>query len=240
MRGGEEGWKEFKIGAVFTAAVHAAWEPTGDERRNVVHACDIRHVAHIGGSEALGELVWAEAQRRGWEHAHATLALGDGAPWIWNQTALHFGAGHQLVDWYHARHYLAAAGQALHGQNDAARQRWLDSRETHRSQGLAACIAEELLQTARQHPEQTAVLERKAGSFRERRQRMNDLKMHEEGWPIASSMVESGAKQRKARFCGTGMRWSRQGAERLLPVRAAILSQRFDELWTRVFNSPPN
>jgi hypothetical protein len=69
---------------------------------------------------------------------------------------------------------------------------------------------------------------------------MNDLKMREEGWPGASGMVESGTKQLKARFCGTSVRWSRQGAERLLPVRAALLSQRFDELWTRVSNSPPD
>ena len=66
------------------------------------------------------------------------------------------------------------------------------------------------------------------------------LKMREAEWPIASGTVESGAKQFKARFCGPGMRWSRQGAENLLPIRAAILSQRFDELWTRVYNSPLN
>jgi len=36
------------------------------------------------------------------------------------------------------------------------------------------------------------------------------------------------------------MRWSRSGAERLLPVRAAILSQRFDDLWPTAYNSPLN
>jgi|WetSurMetagenome_2_1015567.scaffolds.fasta_scaffold27496_2 hypothetical protein len=34
--------------------------------------------------------------------------------------------------------------------------------------------------------------------------------------------------------------WESQGAENLLPVRAAILSQRFDELWACVYNAPPN
>jgi len=36
------------------------------------------------------------------------------------------------------------------------------------------------------------------------------------------------------------MRWSRTGAEILIPVRAAIMSGRFDELWRAVYNSPPN
>ena len=43
--------------------------------------------------------------------------------------------------------------------------------------------------------------------------------------------------------CGTaspraGMRWSRVGTEKLLPIRSAILSKRFDELWTKVYNAP--
>ena len=37
--------------------------------------------------------------------------FGDGAPWIWNQAALHFGASRQVVDWYHAKQHLAAAGR---------------------------------------------------------------------------------------------------------------------------------
>ena len=55
-----------------------------------------------------------------------------------------------------------------------------------------------------------------------------------------SGMVESGGKQFKARFCGPGMRWSRSGAQNLLPVRTAILSHRFDQRWHTVYNSPIN
>jgi hypothetical protein len=51
-------------------------------------------------------------------------------------------------------------------------------------------------------------------------------------------MVESGAKQFKARFSGPGMRWSRQGAENLLPVRAAVLSGRFDQMGNAAKNLP--
>jgi hypothetical protein len=69
---------------------------------------------------------------------------------------------------------------------------------------------------------------------------MQYLEFREEGYPIGSGMVESEARQFKARFCGPGMRWSRQGAERLIPIRAAIMSQQFDTLWPVVYNSPPN
>jgi hypothetical protein len=69
---------------------------------------------------------------------------------------------------------------------------------------------------------------------------MNYQDMREEGWVIGSGMVESGAKQFKARMAGPGMRWSRSGAENLIPIRKAILSDRFDDLWRQAYNSPPN
>ncbi len=44
-------------------------------------------------------------------------------------------------------------------------------------------------------------------------------------------MVERGVKPFKARLAGSGMRWSRSGAERLLPVQAAVMSQCFEQRW---------
>jgi hypothetical protein len=69
---------------------------------------------------------------------------------------------------------------------------------------------------------------------------MNYQEMREDGWAIGSGMVESAAKQFKARFSGPGMRWSRPGAENLIPIRAAAMSGRFEEIWDEVYNSPPN
>jgi hypothetical protein len=68
---------------------------------------------------------------------------------------------------------------------------------------------------------------------------MNYLEMRMEGYPIGSDMVESAAKQYKGRFCGAGMRWSRKGAERVIPFRSAILSKRFDKMWQLAYSSPP-
>jgi hypothetical protein len=84
------------------------------------------------------------------------------------------------------------------------------------------------------------VLRNEAGYFHNNRRRMNYLDMRSEGYPIGSGLVESAAKQYKARFCGPGMHWCRKGAERLLPVRTAIMSRRFDKMWNLAYISPPN
>jgi hypothetical protein len=101
-------------------------------------------------------------------------------------------------------------------------------------------LIQALKQQAREQPHKAEALHKESGYFHNNRKRMNYLDLRSEGYPIGSGMVESGGKQYKDRFCGPGMRWSRKGAERLLPVRAAILSSRFDKMWRLAYNSPPN
>ena len=52
-------------------------------------------------------------------------------------------------------------------------------------------------------------------------------------------MIESGIKQFRSRLVGPGMHWKRESAKRILPLRAVILSNRFDQVWNSVY-SPPN
>lgn len=235
----QEGWKEVKIGCLFEIAVLPSQDEESGEWVDLAHAVNNSYVAHLGGPDVLGELAWSEAQRRGWEQAQETQVLGDGAPWIWNQAALHFADSHQLVDWYHAKQHLSEAARLLKGDGTPAYRRWLNSRATWLYQGQVEQIALELADAAQQPSPQPDALAREAAYFRHNQTRMNYLEMREEEWPIGSGMVESGAKQFKARFSGPGMRWSRNGAQNLLPIRSAVLSNRFDHLWAAARHLPP-
>jgi hypothetical protein len=75
---------------------------------------------------------------------------------------------------------------------------------------------------ARTKPAVAAELRREAGYFLDNQRRMQYQELREDGFPIGSGMVESGCKRFRARFNEAGMRWSRPGIKRLLPVRAAI------------------
>jgi hypothetical protein len=185
-------------------------------------------------------LVFTEARRRGWEQAQDTQVIGDGAVWIWNQAAIHFGKSRQLVDWYHAKQHLAEAARLLKGEGTPALMRWFNSRATALYQGHADRIACELAQAHPAKSEWAEDLQREAGYFRQHQHRMNYLEMREEDWVIGSGMVEGGAKRYQARLCGPGMRWSRKGVENLTPVRTAILSGRFAERWQAAQNLPPS
>lgn len=236
----DEGWKDMKIGVVFDIAVRPTKDPETGERVNLAHAVHNSYVAHLGGPDVIGEKTYTEARRRGWEQAQDTMVVGDGAPWIWNQAALHFGESHQVVDWYHAKEHLIAAARLMKPDGGSAFTRWLNSRETLLYQGHADKIADELEKKAHQGVANADELLTAAGYFRTNHLRMNYIELREGEWPIGSGMVESGAKQFKARFAGPGMRWSRDGAENLLPIRAAVLSGRFDQMWAAAKNLPPS
>jgi hypothetical protein len=235
----EEGWKELKVGTVFDITQRTEPDPVNQEPTLAAHAVQTSCVAVLGGSDQFGQVVWAEAVRRELPEAGESIVLGDGAPWIWNLTGEHFGTSRQVVDWYHAKEHLYAAGNLLHGEGSAQAHRWVKGLETLLYQGHARRIAEQLKELAKTHRRVAKGLRKEAGYFEHNQRRMQYLETREDGFPIGSGMVESGVKQFRARFTGSGMRWSRDGAERLLPVRAAILSKRFDQVWTAVYTSPP-
>jgi hypothetical protein len=234
-----EGWKELKVGSVFEIERRPVQEPETGEVAERAHAVRLSYVAHLGGPAKFGQLLWGETQRRNWKQARDHEVLGDGANWIWNLAGEHFGDSRQVVDWYHAKEHLYRAGHLAFGEGSAEAVRWAKGLEKPLYQGQAWQVAATVRALAAEFPRSAKELRTEAGYFESNQRRMQYLERREEGFLIGSGTVESGCKQFRARFAGPGMHWSRPGAERLLPIRAAIMSNRFNQVWSAAYNSPP-
>lgn len=234
-----EGWKELKLGCLFEIVPRERVDDQTQEVVEVGQAQELSYTAYLGGPEAFGQRLWAEAKRRNWAQAVDTEVIGDGAVWIWHLAGEHFYDSVPVVDWYHAKSHLVNAAQALWGEGTPSMQRWLKEQETVLFEGQAEAIADRLRQPPTP-PVNPVMVQTEAGYFETNKRRMEYLDRRMEGWIIGSGMVESGAKQYQARLTGPGMQWSRKGAERLIPIRSAILSNRFAEIWNQVKNSPLN
>ena len=235
----KEGWKELKVGTVFNIESCLECNPTTHELEPQGHAVETSYVAVLGGPATFGPILWAEAVERRFPEAGERIALGDGAAWIWNLVGEHFSGTRQVVDWYHAKAHLSNAAAQLYGEGSVNASRWVAQKEKPLYQGHADRIAADLNHQAKTHRRVAAQLRKEAGYFQTNARRMQYLETREDGFPIGSGMVESGIKQFRTRFTGPGMRWSRRGAERLLPVRAAILSHHFDQVWRTVYDKLP-
>jgi len=124
------------------------------------------------------------------------------------------------------REAVHAAAQLSYLQQPVAATHWYNAAETL------------LFQRATNLPAQALDLQTQATYFESNKRRMDYLQLREDGYLIGSGMVESAAKQFKSRCTGPGMRWSREGISRLLPVCAAVLAYTFDLFWPAVYSSP--
>lgn len=237
----EEGWKEFKVGALFEIEKRSVRDPKTDEWGEQAYACNNSYVAHLGEAQTFGPLVYAEAQSRDLESARNVQVIGDGAHWIWNLADDYFPRTVRTVDWYHATQYLHEVAQLLYPASSTASTRWYNRAETKLFQGKVKSIITSITNKTEQQPTlDTEAISSKNTYFRNNDKRMQYMEFREDGFLIGSGIIESGVKQFKARFTGPGMRWSRRGLQRLIPIRAAVLSKNFDALWADVFSSPPN
>ena len=183
--------------------------------------------AVLGSVEDFSPALWELAAGRQVPQAADVSVVADGADWIWNLADDLFPDGTQIVDWYHATEYLAHSAEALYPQDAQAAQDWQKARRDDLFLGHTHKVIE---------PLEAAGLSTQADYFRKHTRRMQYQAFHEEDRPLGSGTVESGIKRFKHRLCGAGMRWSRPAAERMLVVRAAVLSHNFDELWAAARN----
>jgi Transposase len=220
----EEGWRELKVGATFEIEMRLERNPQTQELDEMAHAVDTAYTAVLGSKDEFTPALSALAVAHDLPTARERVVVSDGAAWIWNVAEDVCPDARQIVDWFHAVQHLVQAAQALYPDESLLSQRmaWLRTHKEHLYMGRIHIIIAALCKCQR---------EDLAGYFEQHQRRMQYLEFREEGFPIGSGTIESGVKQFKQRLCGTGMRWSRTHAQRMLVIRSAVLGHDFDALW---------
>jgi hypothetical protein len=203
-------------------------------------------VASTADSETFGWQVAAEVQRRGLDQARSKGYVCDGQKYNWAIFAMHFAAWGfvPILDFLHLLGYLYAAAQAAGGKAtpEAWRlyQRWLRWAWA----GRVSEVLGELREASRRlgpPPPRTSeedprrVVAETLGYVENNRSRMDYPRYRCLGLPISSAAVESTIKQINRRLKGTEKFWLERGAEAMLQLRAAHLSEdeRVASYWAR-------
>jgi len=216
------GWHEVKVGLVAGCVGGEAVAPSYVARRADPAGFGPHLLAAAARRGALDVVAW---QGGLWERALAVLravvVLGDGAVWIWNLAAEHFGDRTEVVDVYHAAQHLWELAQALHGRDSpdaaAAAAAW---RRTLVEEGAEAVLAAWRGLPA-PTPAAAEVLRLTRHYLRTNADRMRYPAFRAQGLPIASGPVESAGKHLvQLRLKRPGARWSEPGATALLALRA--------------------
>ena len=194
------------------------------------------YVASTCSSDGFGPMVAAEAQRRNFGDAAHRAFVGDGAAWIWTLQREYFPQFVAIVDFLHVLgHVFAAAKAAGTGAEGpwARFQAWAEScwkGEVGRvieglqvlRDGLGLSKAEV---DALADDDPRKILVHELGYLENNRKQMDYPRYRREGLPWTSSHVESTVKLFNRRVKGTEKSWGEDGAEAILQLRAAWLSE---------------
>jgi hypothetical protein len=222
----DEGWKEVKV--VSISAVTETIDAATGARQVALTQHSYR--AGLWDAATFAPHHWAEACRRGVDHAKTVVCISDGAAWIWALVFMCFAVRVEILDWWHAVQRLWTLANT-HFATPADAATWVD---TQRAAFAKSHLRDVMHAVRKLYPRGAALPEpvRQAiGYLFHNRRRMDYAAYRHAGYPIGSGTVESACKiVVQARMKQAGMRWSRTGAQRMLALRCLLLSDRWDEL----------
>lgn len=223
----QEGWRELKVGAVFDIEMRLERPQAQADLLEMAHGVNLHYTAVLGTKDEFSPMLWALAVKHELPTARERAIIADGALWIWNLAEDLCPDGRQIVDWFHALEHLHQAASAIYPQETdlRKRQQWLKTQTEALYMGRIHTLIQALDQAGQSQF---------STYFDRHQRRMQYLEFREEGFPIGSGTVESAVKQFKQRLCATGMIWNAENAQRMLFLRASVLSNDFDQLWDAV------
>lgn len=184
-----------------------------------------------GEAVELGQRLHWEACRHGLSRARQSLAVADGAPWIWHLIEQRWKDAHQVLDFYHASQHLHALAEALPPADEQARHSWVDQQCHDLRHGKQKQLLKRIGRLPEGATPAAEVIRREKNYFQTHSQRMNYQALRRRGWPIGSGSVESACAQRQRRFKRPGQFWTAQGLRHLNALIEARDLNHWDYLW---------
>lgn len=229
-------YRELKVGVIFEAE-------RGRERSKLAPEVWIdtpkqasqRYVARRTAKGDFDQLLYGLACQSGLSQAKQVVILGDGAPWIWKQAEQHFPDAVQIVDLYHAQEHVWQVARAVYGPQTEAAEVWAkdacDLLVHGKIEALVAAIAA-LPPIAPPPGKSKSVPEQAVGYFSTNAERMRYPTFRAQGMHVGSGIAEAACKTVVAtRLKRSGMRWTPEGLDALLPLRTAVLNRTYDAFW---------
>jgi len=202
-----------------------------------------RYVARMPEEKALtvkrqfeAELAAAEAQV---SPKVVKVLLLDGARGLWTYVEENEGFDdyEKLIDYFHATEHLSKAAEALFGKASPHAHTWYNQYRLKLldEDDAAPAILRSITYygNVRKLPaSRRKALAQERTFFRRNRGRMTYSAFRRRGLPIGNGPVEAACKTIvKTRLCRSGMRWSREGGNRVLRLRSAVKSGRWESFW---------
>lgn len=187
-------------------------------------------------SAPFAQRVLREARRRQFFQAKRRVVLGDGAHFIWNLADEHLPGSIQILDRFHAKEHLSAAAKGIWLPEGDNYHRWHSPREAELDAGNIELLVERLNVHAYRRQDLPSCEEALvcAKYFDRNRDKMRYAEFQQEGLCTSTGVLEAACKTViGSRLKRPGMHWSEEGANAIMALRCAKLSNRLDPFFLR-------
>lgn len=184
------------------------------------------YLGGVASADAIFDMVCA-AWRQGPHKDCQVVFVADGAPWIWERVRLYFSGSIEVLDIYHAGEHVASAAAARWGEGSQEHRQWRSAARDKllEPRGVQLILRALLADRRKRPPSDKEALKREVAYLWRHRRRMRYHWLRQQGLPIGSGVMESAIKQvATARLRAPGMKWTREGADAMIALRTAHLS----------------
>jgi hypothetical protein len=204
-----------------------------------------QHTIYVGAAPEYGKQTFYERMTREIfkvkrlypEARYAGIADGATSNWKFLDPFIDI----QILDFYHVSQYLTDAAPTM-GKNEEASKKWLEEacHNLKHDSGAAKRILDDLRQTMALSKSMNEAakkgLEACVTYFGNHLHQMDYAGYRSQGYPIGSGVTEAACKTLvKQRLCCSGMRWTPEGAQNVLSLRALVKTKdRWTQFWQKI------
>lgn len=220
----ENDWMEMKVGRAFSQSSCVSVQP---ERNEIIHS---DYVCHLGGSKDF-----LKKWERHIEAYNNKIFIADGAKWIWNYVEDAYPQSIQILDFFHAVEKLGCYANARYPMDAEYRKEWLHLQKQRLLNNGIADIIKELEQATTHSDEALQALKEVLGYYKNNESRMHYQSYLQAGYLIGSGAMEAAHRNVvQQRLKLSGQRWSVDGAQKIVNLRAYKKSKQWHRVETLI------
>ena len=218
----DDGWQEVKVGRIFRHR-DIEQQSQGTERQKITKS---QYAAHLGHYSNFVQ-TFDQGLKNYKSLGKRLVFINDGATWIDNWIKTNYPKARSILDYYHVTEHLSKIGKLLIKQEDKFRI-WFD-----RNRGwLLESKIDQVINSVRTLKANTVdQVDAKYTEIRyltKNKNRMNYRLYRRLGLQIGSGAIEAAHRSVvQERMKKSGQRWSNDGARKMLNLRVAFKSQRW-------------
>ncbi|BAY94320.1 MULTISPECIES: ISKra4 family transposase [unclassified Tolypothrix] len=225
----KQGYKEAKVGVIFWSKDH---QKVG-KKRGVIRTRE--YVATLKSRPEFTQRVSQLYNQVAGTKPTKTVVIGDGAHWIWSMASEQFPGSVEILDFFHLSEYVWAVAKAAYPNNEDYQLDWVKTQQQLLKKSQWNTVIENCHQFPKKKKDLKGAITDLERYLTNNQSRIDYHSYLKAGLMIGSGVVESSNRRVVTqRLKQAGMHWSLFGAEGVMALRAAYLSNstRWSNFWS--------